>query len=437
MIYPGIDVIELYERVVKAYEDDLSQLSYKAYVINDKERVYSILETTVVYVGLVNMSLTDSIQYTIVIEELIKDESFPFKACTIKKHFDCYEQIAIKYLPFHGIWAKPIREINDVQYRYVKPYRDRVDSAGKHFLVPSRAEIVNEKVPDLKLKERYFDWEGFMFHFIFYVYQKDDEVGYAELCISNQRIHKTARDRAKELGKKGGELIFALKRTDNKANQDFIRDCFGTGTMVQTGINCDRKMIDLLEKRYYAWLSLSPADQKRNKSCFRFSDGEIKYFYISKLIKSDLFSDLSKIGTELFKDVHAGKYLKCERYDYIAPINKWKSEQIVFELTKKAFPKYTVIYQHRPYFLKTNNGQMSYDVFISKLNIAIEYQGKQHFEPVEIFGGEENYQDQIKRDRLKRELSIQNGIKLVYICYWEDISIDLIKDKINEAMAVN
>ena len=75
---------------------------------------------------------------------------------------------------------------------------------------------------------------------------------------------------------------------------------------------------------------------------------------------------------------------------------------------------------------------MSYDVFISGLNIAIEYQGKQHFEPIEFFGGEESYKRTIKRDRIKKDLSEQNGVKLIYINYWENISPNQIIERINE-----
>ena len=61
-------------------------------------------------------------------------------------------------------------------------------------------------------------------------------------------------------------------------------------------------------------------------------------------------------------------------------------------MCKKIFKNNKVIYQHRPFFLKSDiGGQMSYDVFISGFNIAIEYQGKQHFEPIDYFGGEEAF----------------------------------------------
>lgn len=73
---------------------------------------------------------------------------------------------------------------------------------------------------------------------------------------------------------------------------------------------------------------------------------------------------------------------------------------------------------------------MSYDVYISGLNVAIEYQGKQHFEPVEFFGGDDAFQDVRRRDKIKAELSRANGVKLVYINYWEDITPALIIERV-------
>lgn len=65
-----------------------------------------------------------------------------------------------------------------------------------------------------------------------------------------------------------------------------------------------------------------------------------------------------------------------------------------------------------------------------KLFLSIEYQGKQHFEPVEYFGGKEHYERQVERDKLKMKLSEANGVKLIYINYWEDVTPDLISEKI-------
>jgi hypothetical protein len=73
---------------------------------------------------------------------------------------------------------------------------------------------------------------------------------------------------------------------------------------------------------------------------------------------------------------------------------------------------------------------MSYDVYICGLKTAIEYQGKQHFEPVEYFGGKEHYDKQVERDKLKLKLSEENEVKLIYVNYWEDVTPDLIIEKV-------
>ena len=77
---------------------------------------------------------------------------------------------------------------------------------------------------------------------------------------------------------------------------------------------------------------------------------------------------------------------------------------------------------------------MSYDVFISELDIAIEYQGKQHFQPVEFFGGEEGFESLKKRDARKLELSEEHGVKLIYINYWEEVNEALIRTRVEEAI---
>lgn len=80
---------------------------------------------------------------------------------------------------------------------------------------------------------------------------------------------------------------------------------------------------------------------------------------------------------------------------------------------------------------------MSYDVFIPSLHLAFEYQGKQHFEPIDFFGGKDGFEKQKWRDKQKLKLSIENHITLVYINYWDDLNIQLIQQRIKEAQRRN
>lgn len=59
---------------------------------------------------------------------------------------------------------------------------------------------------------------------------------------------------------------------------------------------------------------------------------------------------------------------------------------------------------------------------------AIEYDGEQHFEPVELFGGESGFIKTIERDRVKNEYCSRHNINLVRLPY--TLSDDEIKDKV-------
>lgn len=67
------------------------------------------------------------------------------------------------------------------------------------------------------------------------------------------------------------------------------------------------------------------------------------------------------------------------------------------------------------------------DFFIPILNIAIEVQGEQHYKPVNMFGGYESFEKTIKRDKLKKSICEENGVKLYYIKYDDDIVSETLK----------
>lgn len=54
----------------------------------------------------------------------------------------------------------------------------------------------------------------------------------------------------------------------------------------------------------------------------------------------------------------------------------------------------------------------------NNLICLIEYQGKQHYEPIEWFGGVESFVNQQERDNTKRDYCKLKNIKLIEIPYW-------------------
>lgn len=64
---------------------------------------------------------------------------------------------------------------------------------------------------------------------------------------------------------------------------------------------------------------------------------------------------------------------------------------------------------------------LSYDFYLPKYNLCIEYQGEQHYKPISIFGGEEKFKLQQKHDNIKREYCKNNDIGLLEIPYYESV----------------
>ena len=83
---------------------------------------------------------------------------------------------------------------------------------------------------------------------------------------------------------------------------------------------------------------------------------------------------------------------------------------IEFE-TQKTFPE------------MKNNIALRLDFFIQKLNIAIEYQGQQHYYETSFYN--DSLETRQKRDQIKRDYCKKNNIKLIEIPYWD-------YDKLNE-----
>lgn len=70
-----------------------------------------------------------------------------------------------------------------------------------------------------------------------------------------------------------------------------------------------------------------------------------------------------------------------------------------------------------------------FDFYIEtpKQKFIIEYNGRQHYEPVDIFGGEERFKEQLQRDADLQKYCVENNIRLFEIKYDCDISLELNK----------
>ena len=70
---------------------------------------------------------------------------------------------------------------------------------------------------------------------------------------------------------------------------------------------------------------------------------------------------------------------------------------------------------------------LPFDFYLPEHNTCIEYQGRQHYEPVKDFGGESEFKNILLRDKIKENYCADNGTILIKIKYTDDINLDFIK----------
>lgn len=98
------------------------------------------------------------------------------------------------------------------------------------------------------------------------------------------------------------------------------------------------------------------------------------------------------------------------------PICVNKNQQALYEKLIKTFPELDILYE-------VNNkivpwlGLQRFDIYIPSLNIAIQYDGAQHYIPIEHFGGELGLKQTQERDKLKEQKCEENKCKLFRLKY--------------------
>jgi len=96
-------------------------------------------------------------------------------------------------------------------------------------------------------------------------------------------------------------------------------------------------------------------------------------------------------------------------------IGEEECRRIMQELTGKPFQK------HRPDFLKNpiTGSCLELDLYNAELKLAVEYNGKQHYEYNEYMhqGSRDKFRNQQYRDYIKTQLCRENGIYLITVPY--------------------
>lgn len=142
-------------------------------------------------------------------------------------------------------------------------------------------------------------------------------------------------------------------------------------------------------------------------------------------------SDKKVWWIQYVKNQKTGEQIK---YEWKAPVNRrlqgsgnpyiitYKGEEYIKQYLQKNNISFNV-QQKFSDLLGTGDGQLSYDFSIPDEkygHILIEYNGIQHYEAVDYFGGEEQLKKQKEHDKRKRDYAKKHGYKLITVKYTYD-----------------
>lgn len=175
--------------------------------------------------------------------------------------------------------------------------------------------------------------------------------------------------------------------------------------------------------------------------------GELEIADILDVSFFNLGFDDSALREQVYKVMDRVKELNEEIYEFFAvrfreienelrfklnynSVGSLFSESLLYNRLKTEFPDYQVISQFSPSWLSPQR----FDIFIKEKNCAIEYNGIQHYEPIDYFGGQDGFKSTTKRDKAKRKKCKEYNCYLIEIKYDEDFeeAVRRIFSKINQ-----
>ena len=143
---------------------------------------------------------------------------------------------------------------------------------------------------------------------------------------------------------------------------------------------------------------------------------------------------------ELNDEVYAKRYLKLSaieqevlnQFGILTGNKKWKNQNILFEnVTNILKPlKVDVFKEYSIRKLK----QQRLDIYfeINNKKYGLEYQGEQHYKPVDFFGGEKGFIKRKKLDSLKKRRCKKAKIKLIEFKHSEPINLFAVTSRLKQ-----
>jgi len=103
-------------------------------------------------------------------------------------------------------------------------------------------------------------------------------------------------------------------------------------------------------------------------------------------------------------------------------------------LVKKYLDNNNISYKEQYSFKNCRDkNRLTFDFYLPDYDVLIEYDGEQHFQKIDFFGGEEKFKKQQKRDQIKNNYCKTNNIDIIRIPYiFKNYIDEILRFKINK-----
>lgn len=236
------------------------------------------------------------------------------------------------------------------------------------------------------------------------------------LCAKRKRV-RTRKGGKRKTHKEFCEEVFNSVGEEYTVNTEYKKwDCKVSFTHNYCGFNFDMVPNSFLNGRRCPQCSKNKSNKKRSTSNEDFVK-KVNEKYNKEYIPLEKYiNNHTKIKV---KHENCGTIWNTKPANLLAgfgcPLCKQsKGERMISKYLKDK----KITYEHQKKFkdLRVKN-ELSYDFYLPEHSILIEYQGQQHYYPVELFGGVKSFEKQVKYDNIKRKYSLKNKMTLVEIPY--------------------
>ncbi len=146
--------------------------------------------------------------------------------------------------------------------------------------------------------------------------------------------------------------------------------------------------------------------------------------YIRSLLPKDILTRSIYFRARGKDLAYVAVVIASSHRDLIEVSSIWKNEHKLYLLLRECYED--VVREYSPNYL----ANLRVDFYIPEYKLAIEYQGLQHYEPVDFFGGCNTFQRQKENDNKKKLLLEKNGVSLLYWSYKENITYPTLVSKL-------